>query len=183
VVVMWLDTSPKKKQSLAGYNLACILTLPCHQQKGFGKFLISFSYELSKIEKKVGSPEKPISDLGKLSYMSYWKSQLCKLLKSKTEGELYSIADLSRMTSITEADIIEALKAAKILSWSKGKWVYSMTQLAKMSEEPTSTKVIDPKSVFVRPAIAQLIHWTPFVVDKRHRQTNLLNQIKERTIL
>lgn len=44
----------KEKHSEEGYNLACILTLPSHQRKGYGKFLISMSYELSKIEGKVG---------------------------------------------------------------------------------------------------------------------------------
>lgn len=43
----------KEKQSEEGYNLACILTLPPYQRRGYGKFLISFSYELSKIERKV----------------------------------------------------------------------------------------------------------------------------------
>jgi GNAT superfamily N-acetyltransferase len=43
----------KEKCSEDGYNLACILTLPCYQKKGYGKFLISFSYELSKLEGKV----------------------------------------------------------------------------------------------------------------------------------
>ena len=44
---------PQEKSSEEGYNLACILTLPAYQRKGYGKALISFSYELSKLEGKV----------------------------------------------------------------------------------------------------------------------------------
>jgi len=59
----------KEKSSHEEYNLACILTLPPYQRAGYGKLLISLSYELSKRQRKVGSPEKPLSDLGKLSYV------------------------------------------------------------------------------------------------------------------
>ena len=38
----------KEKYSDLGYNLACILTFPSYQRKGYGRVLIAFSYELSK---------------------------------------------------------------------------------------------------------------------------------------
>ena len=33
----------KEKESTEDYNVACILTLPPHQRKGYGKLLIEFS--------------------------------------------------------------------------------------------------------------------------------------------
>jgi histone acetyltransferase MYST1 len=53
-------------------------------------------YELTKLEGVVGSPEKPLSDLGKLSYRSYWSWVLLEILHD-FRGML-SIKDLRLLT-------------------------------------------------------------------------------------
>lgn len=106
----------KEKYSDMGYNLACILTFPSSQRQGFGRFLIAFSYELSKKENKLGSPEKPLSDLGNLSYRSYWAGIILNVLRSY-QGQILSILDLAKMTSFISADIIQTLDMLGLLQY------------------------------------------------------------------
>jgi histone acetyltransferase HTATIP len=95
----------KEKESAENYNVACILTLPQHQRHGYGKLLIEFSYELSKKEAKLGSPEKPLSDLGLLGYRAYWAETIIELLINSADGEL-SVDDIAQRTAITHADVM-----------------------------------------------------------------------------
>lgn len=94
----------KEKESADNYNVACILTLPQHQRFGYGKLLIEFSYELSKKEGKLGSPEKPLSDLGLLGYRAYWSETIIELLLNTSDD--ISIDDIAQKTSITHADVM-----------------------------------------------------------------------------
>lgn len=103
----------KEKRPSSQNNVSCILTLPTHQRKGYGNLLISFSYLLTRVEGKTGSPEKPLSDMGLVSYRNYWRLVLSyELIKQK---EPLSIFDLSERTGMTADDIVAALEAVRAL--------------------------------------------------------------------
>jgi len=122
----------KEKESAEAYNVACILTLPQHQRHGYGKLLIEFSYELSKKEGRLGSPEKPLSDLGLLSYRAYWAELIVDyLLSNETAGGDVSIDEIAQKTSIVHADIMHTYVPTIIPS------VYSLTLVGfQMSSTP-----------------------------------------------
>ena len=89
-----------KEKGIVENNLSCILVLPSSQRKGYGKFLIEFSYELSLIEGKPGTPERPLSDLGFRSYLSWWTYKILTLLKEDKDTTNLSIQRLSDKTGI-----------------------------------------------------------------------------------
>lgn len=105
----------KEKESAEGYNVACILTLPQYQRHGYGKLLIAFSYELSKREGKLGSPEKPLSDLGLLSYRAYWQDTIVDTLL-EVKGEI-TIDELATMSAMTTTDVIHTLQNLNMLRY------------------------------------------------------------------
>lgn len=103
----------KEKRPSSLNNVSCILVLPIHMRKGYGQYLIEFSYLLTRVEKKTGSPEKPLSDMGLVSYRKYWRLVLCQeLLKEK--GPI-SISAISERTGMTPDDIVSALEGLRAL--------------------------------------------------------------------
>ncbi|KAF5828099.1 MYST-like histone acetyltransferase 2 [Dunaliella salina] len=149
----------KEKASEEGYNLACILTLPAYQRKGYGKFLISMSYELSKIEGKVGTPERPLSDLGRVSYHGYWTRELLMLLASH-EGTI-SIKDLSNRTAIRPDDVHNTLQQLGMMQYQKGQHVICaapgvIERQLKAAGGPGL--VVDPSKIV----------WTPYNAEREY---------------
>ena len=112
----------KEKDSPQGWNLSCILTLPFHQRKGYGKFLIEFSYLLSKREQKYGSPERPLSDLGYSTYFAYWTQKICETLKN-WEGDSITINDIAEQTHIKQKDIHNVMSDLHLLRYDDGHYI------------------------------------------------------------
>jgi hypothetical protein len=111
----------KEKVNPAGYNVSCILTMPHHQRKGYGSFLIDFSYLLSRKEGRLGTPEKPLSDLGLFSYAGFWKQKVLGFLSSLLPSDLaaaaltFNVSDVSASTGMTENDVLATLEYLRML--------------------------------------------------------------------
>ena len=125
----------KEKHTREGCNLACILTLPPYQRKGYGTFLIAFSYELSKREGRAGTPERPLSDLGRVSYRQYWTRAVLGALQER-KGQA-SVGDLSRATAVAVEDVIATLDALGFLTYYRGAHAASASaeRLARAAKE------------------------------------------------
>lgn len=132
----------KEKESAEGYNVACILTLPQHQRKGYGKLLIQFSYELSKIEGKLGSPEKPLSDLGLLGYRAYWQEVIVDILAEREAdgAPTLSIEDLGQSLAMTTNDVLHTLQNLNMLRYNNKNHVVVLTDAVLEQRERLKEK-------------------------------------------
>ncbi|KAF0551546.1 Histone acetyltransferase ESA1 [Gigaspora margarita] len=108
-----------KEKNSVEHNLACILTLPHFQRQGYGRLLIEMSYELAKIENKIGTPEKPFSDLGLLSYQKYWQEIIIEVLHRyhQFHGGEITIEEISEKTYIAQRDVLYTLHTLGIGSY------------------------------------------------------------------
>jgi len=129
----------KEKVSQENYNLACILTFPPYQRKGYGKLLISISYELTKREGTTGSPEKPLSDLGKISFRSYWTYVILQTLEKHFQNT--SVVDIARLTGIKTEDILSTLHSLSLIKYWKGQHFISFSQKIMDTMQVESKKI------------------------------------------
>ncbi|XP_077406292.1 histone acetyltransferase KAT6B isoform X2 [Vanacampus margaritifer] len=112
----------KEKLCQQKYNVSCIMIMPQYQRQGFGRFLIDFSYLLTRQEGQAGSPEKPLSDLGRLSYLAYWKSVILEYLYRQPNKHV-SVKGISRATGMCPHDIAATLQHLGMIDRQDGRVV------------------------------------------------------------
>src|SRR5271170_5910655 len=161
---------------MAGYNLSCIVTLPIYQRKGYGFFLISFSYLLSQRENRLGSPEKPLSDLGLLSYRSYWKTALAAaLLDILDRGINISITELGKKTGMTDDDVVSGLEGLDALVKDLETGIYAI----KVNPEKLVERVeLVSKKGYVK-VKEELLKWTPYLLGRKEARDMLEGGLEE----
>lgn len=139
----------KEKRSRDDNNLACLAVLPPFQRCGYGRFLVEFSYELSKLECKITGPERPLSDLAHATFSSYWTHTLVNLLNEMSVSQsAVTVKNLSRLSCIAETDIVNTLEKMEMIKFWNGETIICATR-EKVGEHVRTMKrkhfqVFDP---------------------------------------
>jgi len=147
----------KEKACQQKYNVSCIMTMPQYQRQGFGRFLIDFSYLLSRIEGQPGSPEKPLSDLGLVTYQNYWKSIIVEYLHKHIETKTVSIKSISEATGMDPHDIAATLQQLNFVQLKNGRLTITINE-GTMSDH--MEKIQRQKRVAID---EDHLRWTPLV--------------------
>lgn len=106
----------------------------------------------------MGSPEKPLSDLGLISYRSYWQSVILEYL-CNYRGNSISIRDLSVETAINAYDIVSTLQALGMLKYWKGK--HLVLTKKELLDEFRTKLAKNKKSGLKKKIDPNCLHWTP----------------------
>lgn len=157
----------KEKRASSQNNVSCILTLPIHQRKGYGNLLIDFSYLLTRVEGKCGSPEKPLSDMGLVSYRNYWRLVMCRYLMQQVSEDRHekrglSIKQISDDTGMTADDVISALEGLRCLVRDPQTHLYAF----RVDIEFCKQYIAKWESKNYVQLDASALTWTPYVMGR-----------------
>lgn len=133
----------KEDLSWDSNNLACILIFPPFQHRQLGQLLMAVSYKLSGWEWEggvIGGPEKPLSTMGRKSYLRFWSERIARYLMGQTADadqrrvfddtkqrknglakEEMTVKEIGDRTGVLTEDVIAALNEMGICDFKPAK--------------------------------------------------------------
>ncbi|KAJ1924522.1 K(lysine) acetyltransferase [Tieghemiomyces parasiticus] len=75
---------------------------------GYGRLLIELSYHLTRLDRKVGTPERPLSAQARTTFERCWQRLVLTALRASIQGYV-ALTDLAQTTGMVEEDVLVAL--------------------------------------------------------------------------
>ncbi|KAF1744677.1 hypothetical protein MXB_3381 [Myxobolus squamalis] len=149
----------------------------CHLVGYFSKytfFLLMLGYLLTREEGLTGSPEKPLSTLGKLSYNAYWNCAVCAYLSQHLNDNLISIKralvhililEIMQHTGMDPHDVASTLQRLGLIRITKEKKVIITLKLQVVQ------KCLSTNSYIKRIILDETkLRWAPFIKPSSHSE-------------
>ncbi|MEQ2183836.1 hypothetical protein GOODEAATRI_002060 [Goodea atripinnis] len=112
-------------------------------------------YLLTRQEGQAGSPEKPLSELGRLSYLAYWKSVILEHLYKHPDKHI-SVKGISRATGMCPHDIATTIQLLGMIDRRDGRTV--LVRRERLIQRHMSRLRANPRKNEVDP---DALRWTP----------------------
>lgn len=148
--------------------------------------LLALGYLLTKKEETTGSPEKPLSNLGLLSYRKYWKTTIFKELDRQDtpvsiEGELFIIIPLIKLLLLHFLGVIlnGALELSHRTAMTVDDVITTLELLGMLKEKnETNQYYLQVDHDIIRQHLKQIDHrgypevdpvkltWTPYALSR-----------------
>ncbi len=139
-----------KEIASESFNLSCICILPIYQNKGYGQYLIDFSYLLTRLENRVGSPEKPLSFSGCISYRSYWRYKVMEVLFNAIENKKpILLKSIAKGLGMALDDVVFILYHHHMLIQEAGIYKLQLNKefMSQILEKGHRRKKVDPEKL------------------------------------
>eukprot|EP00049_Salpingoeca_infusionum_P009878 m.167907 g.167907 ORF g.167907 m.167907 type:complete len:189 (-) comp14468_c0_seq4:143-709(-) len=167
----------KEKQNVKNYNVSCILVFPRFMGKKYGSLLIDFSYLLTRVEGTVGTPERPLSFLGRKAYQSFWHRKLITLLAEQSEEYVedkpVQLSDLAQKTGMMPHDIASTLAQAGVLTLLQhSKVVVDLSKAQTIAASLPASQVphtLDPSKLCWTPPLGAGRYFSQAIVQDPHQ--------------
>lgn len=118
--------------------------------------MIDFSYMLSRREGKIGTPEKPLSNLGLMSYRRYWAEVIIDYLDTHHDSSI-SLQDISARTGVNLHDIISTMQSLNMIKYWRTKHV--LVKRSDLHHEYAKKKASGNRTAIEE----KLLRWTPLL--------------------
>ena len=84
---------------------------------------------LSRQDNLISGPEKPLSDLGLLSYRAYWLEIILEIIRESNE---INVKEMSLRSHIAEDDIVGTLIANKMIKYHQDNLIITLDEKCKI---------------------------------------------------
>lgn len=76
---------------------------------------MGISYELSRLEGRIGGPEKPLSELGRMGYLKFWQARVASAILAVKSKTALSVEEVAEACWMLAEDVVSAIEAMGVL--------------------------------------------------------------------
>eukprot|EP00049_Salpingoeca_infusionum_P018171 m.356048 g.356048 ORF g.356048 m.356048 type:complete len:292 (-) comp17426_c0_seq1:1563-2438(-) len=115
----------KELEATQNHILSCLVILPAHQRRGYGRLLARLMYLEARAKQSLGTPERPYSVYAEKMFQKLWQDMVLEAIAffhaSYTTRVTLTVGRISQYTGMLVHDVVSALESLDALKQdSKG---------------------------------------------------------------